>query len=211
MTHATDDTVTYRRTTARWILASLFTATAMLVVMMAAAVVYLAQAGQANTERDQADGRAQAVGQPVVRVCESGGPLAEELQAREPNACPAAREAVAGPQGEPGPAGPPGARGQSGPSGPPGPTGPTGPPGAEPACNALPSRCLGAPGPQGEPGPAGPQGESGTPGAEGPAGPSGPPGPPGESNPCPGAWEPTLFLDGRSGFRCLVPTTMPTE
>lgn len=122
---------------------------------------------------------------------------------------PPAVQGPRGERGEPGPQGPPGRDGVPGSSGPPG---PTGPPGPEPACNALPTRCIGPQGPRGEagedgaPGPAGPQGE---PGPAGPQGEPGPPGPPGESDPCPGIWTgPHLEWDGSFAYRCSVPASM---
>lgn len=165
------------------------------------------QLHQARAEKRDAVSSAQAVGDAVVRspVCQSTDPVDV---ARFAELCAFGRGIADRPDAIPGPPGPPGPRGTEGP------VGPTGP---EPACNALPTRCVGAQGEQGpqgvqgEPGSAGPQGEPGPPGVDGQPGAPGPQGPPGESNPCPGVWEPTLFLDGRSGWRCLVPTTMPTE
>lgn len=153
-------------------------------------------------QRDEAVSEAQDLGKQVVtEICMSTDP---QERVRFEELCRLAHEAAArqvpaepGPQGERGPAGPAGERG---------------PPGLEPACNALPTRCVG---PQGEPGPAGPQGVQGEPGPAGPqgepgaAGPTGPQGPPGESNPCPGVWEPYLFVDGRTGYRCVVPPSLP--
>lgn len=170
------------------------------------------QLHEARADRSDALSSTQAVGQAVVRspVCQSDDPLD---QARFAELCRIGEQAASQPEASIGPPGPQGPPGEPGPAGP---TGPTGPPGSAPECNALPTRCMGEQGPVGEPGPAGPQGEPGPAGADGPAGPSGPagtpgaPGPPGESNPCPGTWQPYLFLDGTSGYRCVVPS-MPTE
>lgn len=75
----------------------------------------------------------------------------------------------------------------------------------------------------------GADGQPGKDGAAGQPGEAGPPGPPPTDAqidaavgrwleahpvngcPAPAQWEPTLFTDGRSGYRCLIPETMPTE
>lgn len=131
----------------------------------------------------------------------------EELrqQVQDLGVRPAVELPTPGPQGEPGAAGPQGPRGE------PGPRGPQGEPGPEPACNALPSRCIGPPGPAGAdgapgpPGSQGPQGEPGPPGADGAEGPPGPPGPPGALCPDGQVSEPVLWRDGRTGSRCVFP------
>jgi hypothetical protein len=175
-----------------------------------------AEEGKQSVEeqRDSAVTDAKQLGEQVVtEVCSSTDPTERK---RFEALCQLARDAAS--RTTSGPPGEPGATGPQGPPGPPGPTGPTGPPGPEPACNALPTRCIGAQGdqgPQGEPGPAGPQGEPGPPGPPGPTGepgPAGPQGPPGDPNPCPGVWVgPKLLPSGDAGYECKVPTAMPTE
>lgn len=183
------------------------------VTITAIAVNYRDDATSERQDKEQALGAVEAVGQAVVGsdICQSQDP-AERV--RFAALCAIGERAATQPESVPGP---PGDRGPPGPRGPEGPVGPRGP---EPECNALPTRCIGPQGQQGpagaagepgEPGPAGPQGDPGPAGAQGPQGelgPPGPPGPPGESNPCPGVWEEYLYIDGRPGYRCVIPTTM---
>lgn len=167
---------------------------------------YASNSRTAEGQRVDAVAQAKGLGQQVVLdVCQSTDPVD---QARFAGLCLRAREAAA----KPGPEGPPG---------------PRGPAGEEPSCNSLPTRCVG---PQGAPGMAGPPGrdgvdgvsppclsepaacrgadgspgETGARGEDGAAGPQGPIGPPGESNPCPGHWEATVLLDGRTAYICYT-------
>lgn len=218
MKHASEY-VTYRRTNDRARLIVEVVAAAVLVVLTTAAVVNTTEADTATVERDEAAGRGVAVAAPIARLCESDDQLSAELQAREPEACAAAQrvltEPIPGPQGERGERGD---TGMPGPSGPRGPKGDPGAPGTEPACNALPTRCVGSPGPPGQDGAQGEQGRPGTDGRDGitppcmfePAqcrgadGAQGPPGP--DACTASGrAWEPYTYRDGREGLRCVTP------
>ncbi len=90
----------------------------------------------------------------------------------------AAKEVVAGPQGEPGPAGPTGPQGEQGERGPTGAQGPQGEPGPVGATGVA-----GPQGPQGDAGPVGPQGERGLTGATGAKGDTGATGATGAAGP----------------------------
>lgn len=169
-----------------------------LALVLLAGILYLVfQAVQSahDARQDQA-----TLAQRVTEACTNGGPAAEEL--RRVGACQQAA-------GVPGPPGAPGAAGSEGPTGQrgePGPTGPQGTPGT-----AGPLGPAGSAGLQGDPGAAGPEGAAGAAGPAGPAGdpgPSGAQGPPGPAGPaCPEGQqlEPYLFLDGRTGSRCVDP------
>lgn len=97
----------------------------------------------------------------VTVVADSNAATAQELydQLRELGQVP--RVPPPSVQGERGPQGPRGERGERGEQG------IQGEPGPEPACNALPTRCIGPPGPLGEKGDKGDRGEQGEQGEQG--------------------------------------------
>lgn len=139
-------------------------------VVVATPVLLLVSTTQARDQGERAAYQANSFADPILALCEAGGPTGETLrQARTPagkSLCDTAAEVksdpvavVSGPAGEPGKPGPPG---------PPGPTGPAGRDGKDGKDGAP-----GKPGPPGKPGVSGRDGKPGTGGGRGSKG--GPP------------------------------------